>query len=443
MKQYPAVVDLRMVGDSQSDGATARKRGVKADIHSLLLYYAFLILSLIHIPLIPVVRGDFIGVFDFASVFLFALLILSRKRRLLNLKRNTPIMKLLFAYLLYTAFAIIKELLLSISGDGFKGIYYVALVLKQVQFMIFYVISFYFLVNYKFIIKYFHYILILFIAIIYINGMYQLFVLQNWYRLGIPFKHGVSSNLAGLILSQCILILVYKALKGEKRNIYSQLIYLTAIIFGAIALSYAKSRTNGIILYLFIAILVYIIKGEKKEFLVFSLACLSVSLFFLWGMVNEDRQPDGRSTMFLRRNFVASYSNYIANPSAAIEDGSFQGRLRAWKEALSDFEVNFVEIFSGQGLSKVTSIDNMFLRTFINHGLIGLAFFVSIYLVLFRSARGLLSRMSVLFVILNGIFMDTMVVSFRAVQVIIPVLCYAIMHDRDIKDSEKSLTVSR
>lgn len=388
--------------------------------------YAYFGLMVVHIPLIPGPKDDFIGVFDFLCVaVILGIFFVDKRLRRETLKRS-PFSAVAGAYSIFLAFIFLKEPLLAPSGTQLLDTYLIALLLKQVQYIFFFCVAFYAFVNFNSIIRNFHLIIMINLGIILGFGIYMLFFDRTWYRLGIPYKLGVSSNPAGVIISMSVIILVYRlSFSVRKLEGMERILHLSAILFGLVALYFTESRTNGILFHVFVVLMAVFTKGSSKSFVTVLVAAIFISLVLFNAYYSE-------SALKQHARFRApttGYAGYILNPEKAYTYSSFKGRVNAWTGKFRRLGEHWTAVFVGRGLRAATSIDSMYVRMVSNHGIVGLFLFLRIYLSLLRFSRGLLSKLCVLYLLANAFTMDTMIVSWRTMQVAIPLVCYSLMVD--------------
>lgn len=314
-----------------------------------------------------------------------------------------------------------------------------ALAVKQVQYLFIFIICLYSFILCPEVTRRFHIIMIVNILTILLYGAYMLFVTKRWYRLGVPFKRGVSSNPAGMALAVLMLgILYHYANNSATLNLRQKTVELVGLGGGLLALFFTDSRTNAILFLLFSAMLLLVLLRRSRRAFFIGIPSVLIVLTLL-----ASYYPESPFAEKARFRPTMAYTEYILDPQRSIQIGSFQGRLSAWKYAFSLIPRNVFGILAGSGMTTITSIDSVYVRLLVNHGLIGLCFFAAIYVSILRHRNGPLTTTITLFFLANAFTMDGLIVSFRAMQAVIPVLCYAIVVESEAISTETALSLNR
>ena len=231
----------------------------------------------------------------------------------------------------------------------------------------------------------------------------------SWYRIGLPFMVGTSSNPAGFVL---MVFLVY-FIATRNPGVRAKGLFVLDAIFATLALFLTVSRTNIIAFLLFLAfasLRQYLFRHNlKARFIVTSgLIVLAIGLLILPFVI----PPDSRFYLFVK---------IIANPSAILQDQSFKLRYGLlWVQQISDWLQSFQSIFIGRGLNFYPVTDSTYFGLLVNQGVIGFLFFMTIWVAFpLLYARSFVARAIVLVTLVNAINADTLTVSYRAVQVFV------------------------
>lgn len=394
--------------------------------------YAYFGLMVLHIPLIQGPKDDFVGVFDFLCVAVILGIFFADKGLRKNVLKKSPFAAIAWAYSIFLVYILLKEPLQSPWGAPLLDSYLIALLLKQVQYIFFFFVALYALVNFETIYRNFNLIIMINLGIILGFGIYMLFFDRTWYRLGIPYKVGVSSNPAGVIISMSVIILVYRFSSSMRRlGGMERVLYLSAILSGLVALYFTESRTNGILLHIFIALMAVFTRGNSKSSVAVFVAAVFLSFVLFNAFYSE-------STLKDQARFstpTTGYAEYILDPEKAYTYSSFKARLNAWNGKFRRLGEDWTAVIVGRGLRAATSIDSVYVRMLSNHGIVGLLLFLRVYIAMLAASKGLLSKLCIFYLLANAITMDTLVVSWRTMQVAIPLVCYSLIFDGKLHET--------
>jgi len=232
---------------------------------------------------------------------------------------------------------------------------------------------------------------------------------KPWLRIGLPFMPGTSSNPAGFILAISVILHISVFIKIEKKK----LIPLITLLLTLVALIFTISRTNvfGLLIVLLAYSFTNIFK-DKRAIIIGSL--IVVATFIIFSIVSRSD--------FARTGKINTFIQLLRNPSRIFQEGSFMIRYTgAWPEAYRQWTENIVTMIFGKGIGYMSVVDGTFLRLLANQGVIGLLFFFYIWFGFFllRFGRHKWLRTTLLFVFINGITGDTLIVSFRTIQIYI------------------------
>jgi hypothetical protein len=235
-------------------------------------------------------------------------------------------------------------------------------------------------------------------------------------RLGIPFKEGISSNPAGFILSAYILVLAVQYSRG-RHHLLKVLIGIPACI----ALYLTFSRTNFIALVAGLLFSIHISPRNFKGILV--ILVLTLGLGGLYAL-----NPMAQTT------YGGNPLQYL-NLNAILNDSSFNMRYTsAWFQRSDDWIQSPLKVLFGHGMGYVQIFDSLYFSLLFNTGIVGLVLYGGFLGYLFyrgkRATRGLL-----VFVMVNGINTETVLNSYRCVQVFAVFLVVAWVLDQSLEVS--------
>lgn len=405
------------------------------------LYFLILVfLTFFHIPLIWI-EGDSIGLFDVYLV-LYTIFVLSKRYRKYHERRLKLSKKWKEYYIVVLAYLCYMLLRNRIVED----ILSLLIILKQIENMVllFHVVTFFELrkTDTRFFISCFLIILfsLAFAQLSYVAlGMLGIvrgsgWLAQNYgwfYRLGMPFMKGISSNPAGFVLGSIIIFYSEIAFKVSRRKIITGIAFAVVIL----ALMLTISRTNIIAL-----IFVFFVKLATGKNKVRALAT-TIGLFFLFffivlSVVEQDSVTGKQLSRML---------DLLLNPALIFaKDQSFFYRYRySWPPAWNAWLENGATVLFGKGVNYIPIVDGTLPRLLGNQGLVGAILFHYIWFVFFKlqfrkyRAVGFL----LIFALINAINGETLLMSYRATQPYIVILIAAIFSTAYIKDN--NLVVAR
>jgi hypothetical protein len=232
----------------------------------------------------------------------------------------------------------------------------------------------------------------------------------NRNRLSLPFTLTKSPNPAAFVLGAVLVFYIEYILKHKQRLLVKLIdIGIFALIIAALLLT--LSRTNFLALLLAFGI-VYLIKGFKypKRLLITCTIIVSAIVIFyasVFIMVERIQSP-----------VVQRYAYIVADPMTVFDDLSFYTRFAVmWPMAINNWQQNIVTLFFGKGIAFVSVMDGSYHRLLSNQGLVGLLFFIYIWFVFYlRRYRFTAIWVLLVFIAINALTGDTLVVSYRSIQ---------------------------
>lgn len=249
------------------------------------------------------------------------------------------------------------------------------------------------------------------------------------YRLGIPFAFGVSSNPAGFVLAAWIVLLVHVPQFWKSRPWLT----LASVVLAAYALLQTQSRTNQIalLIVLFATVSVSIVR-LRRGWLWLTIGSGIVAGFFLFALPHVPTTGSlGRIVRILRE------------PLSVFSDGSFSVRYReTWPSALRMWLSRSTHIYIGAGLAFTGTVDGTVPRLLANQGVIGLTLFAYVwyghFLLRFRSRSVV---MLLILSVVNGINGETLVVSYRSIQVFLILVMFAAVSGSSAPEESNERTI--
>ena len=372
------------------------------------LFYVYVFLAFFHIPLFWI-EEDSIGLFDFYQ--LLYLLIMLTRRNGNGLELPTTLKSYLVIVLLYLCFLLVEYVLVYNS-------YITALLIKQVQYFAGLVIVFSFFTRYTeytekiiFNVQLIFLLMVIFAILNYFSvfnriGLGELLGYGRKERLGLPLKLGTSSNPAGFVMSVYLLFAWLVMARQYRRNV----ITVVTIIASFVALILTLSRTNIFALSFVMLIVLTMRMFKNNRYFFTSLFILAVIVVSI--IIAIEYLP--------RENKVWRVIQYIQNPSGILTDSSLRVRYAfLWAAAIRNWLENPLTFLFGKGVGYLTIVDGTFFRLLGNQGIIGLVFFIYVwiihYITHYRSNKAVILLM--VFIIINGISGDTLIVSYRSMQI--------------------------
>ena len=234
----------------------------------------------------------------------------------------------------------------------------------------------------------------------------------GWYRIGLPFKAAVSPNPAGFILGLSVFLYLSVILPLRKNKLPS------LVAFGTLAVTFLLtfSRTN---LFAVLAVVaVYygagMVRHVKRLLVLIVVSTLLLGTLFYLNATSELVS-------------IGRVITILSDPRAVLQDTSFSIRYQIlWPRAIDAWTTNVGTLGVGTGTGNYEVIDGTIPRLLGNQGIIGLVLFFAVWFGFFVHWFGshAIVRNMLLFVFINGITAETLVISYRTVQIYVFVLFF-------------------
>jgi len=396
-------------------------------------FWIFTYLALVHVPVIPIVRGDHIGAFDLVCIAAAVVLFKLGISRVINGIPGDFLKFSVVAFALFALFQVFHYFVTYSNQDVWGDLFSIGIAVKQLQLLLIFIFCLYVIFTRWGVAAGFHWMLSFYVLTMFSVGIWKLFVVGDWHRLGLPMKEGVSSNPAGLVLCACIVLMTYRHLGIKSHSRSEKLIFALMLLIAFVSLFLTDSKTNGVLL---LVLYPFVILGRA----VFNRAKLvGYLVLFVVAILCVQYIASFSGNRFSQ---IRPFWEYVINPSSVGNMSTIQARQDAWGLNLAKADLStFRGTFWGEGSRAVTSTDNTYLRLLVNNGILAVLLFVAIYLpIVFWGNQA--ARVLAVFILLNGILMDTALVSFRTMQVFFPLLAYGLALPR-ILDTENQIREQR
>lgn len=368
------------------------------------LFFAVVILSGISVPIIEY-SGDFVTLFDLA---LFALLVqrLAAERFQLARTHWTGLAIAVLCYLLYLIPGVARV------GSPFA----VLLLIKHLEHLVFILIVADFMESSTDRARDTRALIWCLISVIIYQLLYQIGMVPGigeTYRLGLPFMTGVSSNPAGFFLAGTIVVLYHVGYRGGRRFLPATI----GLALAACALVQTDSRTNMLALIIVLAVsVIHLVWRSRWRWVLIPVAAALIVAFYI---VPVEVLP--------RDGSVGRIVQMLRNPALILDDRSFSIRVRTlWPIGFAGWYRNAATIWFGNGLGYFDVIDGTVPRLLGEQGVIGLVFFAYIWFAHYAIHAGRKPVvMLLLLAAINGITVETLIVSYRSIQLFIVLLMIA------------------
>ena len=388
----------------------------KQKLYSILLYI-YIFLAVFQLPLVKV-GNDSIGVYDLYTILYFLILFALTNGIPLPNKEKWNIYFLIFLlYIIYMFSHLIflfnvRSFLIVLKYIEFLfGIYLIHINVQTLQISLSWISLtlkkiIFFMVIFQ-IISWFENKLNI------IPGFSAGFGFGNWYRVGLPFKTGVSSNPAGFVLATYLFYYIYnsydfKILKKDK-------VYYPLLILLALFLTVSRTNFLAMMVAYSISLIPRVIKSRKyRIFVIITFLFAIITVMILVRVI-----PEGDEFWKLLKILV--------NPRSVFEDQSFMERFgMLWVAQIKAWLESFSTIFYGKGLNYFAIADTTYTGLLANQGIIGFLMFMFLWYGFFLSYRkNYYFSVFLILVLINGLNAETLVLSYRAVQIYIIVLYLA------------------
>lgn len=378
-------------------------------------FIAMVFLSIFHLPIVWIDENS-IGLFDLgvvaAYLFVFVLYILGQK---LDFGRKWK--EYFLVALLYGGY-----LIFSLLVNQERTLKSILLVVKYFENVLFLLLMVYLfetqMEDIEFNIKAVQMLLVLLVLYQlyhYFSGTPTVSFSRPWLRIGLPYMPGTASNPAGFVLGASILLYTSVILKTSKRKLFN----ILTLVMTVVALLFTISRTNvfGLLIVLMIYLLSNVIRDKKSLIIATVLIIAAFSIFTILSIYSASRVTK-----------MQTFIEILRNPRVILTEGSFMIRYaRAWPNAYKQWVHSIVTFLFGNGIGYNPVVDGTFLRLLANQGIIGFIFFCYLWFGFYLQHFGKYKwiRMLLLFAFINGMTGDTLVVSFRTIQIYIVILLTA------------------
>jgi hypothetical protein len=232
-------------------------------------------------------------------------------------------------------------------------------------------------------------------------------------RLGLPLMAGVSSNPAGLFLAALVTVLLALSVRR------AQFVAPALVISGAAvwALFLTGSRTNAAVLGVALPLsIVVAVWRTKLRWPVIGLILLSVVAFLTLG---GDLLPEDGS--------VGRITRMVREPVAMLQEPSLTIRVDSWLAAIDTWLTGTVSFLFGVGIGSLGATDGTIPRVLAEQGILGLGLFLYVwYLHYLRYERTSIVLLLLFVSLMNGIFAETILTSYRTVQLYLLLLFVAL-----------------
>lgn len=230
------------------------------------------------------------------------------------------------------------------------------------------------------------------------------------YRLGLPFKSGVSPNPAGFFLAATLLFVYHCGLPDRRLRLPSAILGLLAIY--ALVLTVSRTNILALMLVLTVSIVVSIWNSRFRWPLLLAGVVLAVLFFTVLAERLPEVGPTGRIVRILK------------DPLSILGDSSFNARTEVlWPQGFSGWHRSAFAVLFGSGPGYFDVVDGTLPRVLGEQGLIGLTLFAYVwvfhYLVAIRRKAVV---MLLLLALMNAVTVETLVISYRTIQLYLVIL---------------------
>lgn len=380
-----------------------------ADEH---IFFWYVFLAVFHVPLVTVGK-EVIGLYDVATVLLPLYMLMRRRFRggtLFGFAKTFGITWL--AYLCFIGMRI------GLTPDD----YVVLLAIKHIQ----YAVSFAILAqlvqsirSHKFLVESIglvFLILSLFQLASFFNltsmvGIPRGFGYGLWYRVGLPFMLGVSSNPAGFVLGAFLIFWWYQRETSARFRLF-----VGVLVAAAFFLTFSRTNLAALALTVFVFALPALLARPLR------LVVLVAGGFFLVLLLISVLDTGFASEGVQSR---LSLLSALLNPERLLSDRSFSLRyLEHWPRAIHAWLESPWSILFGKQFGGIQVVDGTVPRLLANQGVVGLSLFALVWFYwpakLSKWSTPTLALMC--FAAVNGIAGETLITSFRSVQAYVPLL---------------------
>jgi hypothetical protein len=234
------------------------------------------------------------------------------------------------------------------------------------------------------------------------------------YRVGLPFMQEDSANPAGFVLGLYLIV----ASHFKRKTVLE----IASMGLSLLAMVLTVSRTNliGLVIVFAFFYLQAILSG-RRSLLVFIIAIsvLVAGVGIIYSSISQE------SVLWL------NLFRYLSNPTGFLSDQSFTYRyIQHWPEAIDAWLTNPFTMLFGNGAGYLQIVDGTFPRLLANNGLVGVVLFVYFWFVTpaLRHGKNAVISPILFFLIINSINAETLIVSYRSVQIFIVLYAFSVRY---------------
>jgi hypothetical protein len=385
------------------------------------LFFVFIFLSVFHIPLVWI-GDESIGLYDIYLVFFLVFLLIFQAVRPSEAWRGYFLVVFLyFVYLLWhlVYYPTIEAILIAMkNGEMFLAMFATVAYFERreesrpsgaasLNIVMLMLVAFQLLSRFNLTSR---------------LGFSPGFGIGKWYRVGHPFMQGTSSNPAGFVLGSYLI--VYQELYLPQRPLRRTAVFLCFVA----SLLLTISRTN-IIAYVVTVLAKYLRSITRKVRYVFFFALFLAAVVLVFYLLSNIIPKDNKLWNVIR---------VMQNPQDILLENTFISRYKfLWPEAFRLWSTDVFHILFGRGLGFMQVVDGTVPRLLVNKGVFGLLLFSYIWFASFlaRYPKNRTLWLLLTFALVNSITGETLMISYRAVQVYIPLLISAIYLDEPMRET--------
>ncbi len=245
----------------------------------------------------------------------------------------------------------------------------------------------------------------------------------NWSRVGLPFMDGFSSNPAGAVLGISFIFM-----SGRK---YTKKLYYFGLPLVALAGFLTLSRTNIFAIMAIMAISISLRLIKNPPLLVIGAIVIISSYAGIYNFAIST--PESSPLRYIL--------NIVIDPTIITKIGSFRARYQGlWLTASNLWQYDVFTLIFGNGIGFMPVVDSLYYRLLVDTGIIGFIFFANAWIItpLINGWKSIRLRYFFLFMAINGINAETLVVSFRATQIFVILLCIMLAEAKFIDLTESN-----
>ncbi len=376
----------------------------------LVLLFLMELAACFHVPVLRI-GNDSIGVFDiYIVMYAFWLLLRVDKRKYVFERKWKEYFIIIIIYLSYMILRFYDP----------SNIYTIMLWVKNVE----YFLTFFLVVlvlreftDYKSELIFYVQMIFLIMMLFQLGYRFGLINIGNAprYRIGLPLTSGVSSNPAGFVLGAYIIFISEVVLRFYKKNLFTVVTLL--ISFVTIFLTISRTNLIALLSVMFLSIIDRSMRSRKGVvIIVFFVTTLFVAYVLLISYIPEN-------------SYLWNFLRIIQNPENLMTDSSFGMRYTYhWPYAIERWLSTPFTFLFGTGFGSVKVVDGTIPRLLGNQGFLGFLLFHGVWflLPLYYFPKNKALKYLLLFAFINGINGETLIVSYRSVQIYVILLAYTI-----------------